>query len=298
MRNSEIKDESLTGALLIFRTKLIADGKSPNTILSYCRDSRGLLRFADGEQLSQQLVDRYLSREVLFKDESAVRRDPSSVNKIKSSLRAFLRWAKSEGIIDTDLSDRIIIQKIQRKEPAFLTEPEQHRLLQTLRSTKGVLAQRDLCFVTLLLFTGIRVDALVGLNLADINLEEKKLVVRTKGNRVQRIFLNRKIRVILKAFLKHRLNELAETDALFLSNRKTRITSRQIAFRVKYWIAKAGITKSISPHSLRHTFATQLLRKTNNLRLVQKALGHENLETTQIYTHILDDELSDALECL
>jgi len=298
MRNCELRDESLTGALLTFRTKLLADGKSPNTIMSYCRDSRGLLRFANGEQLSQQLVDRYLSKEVLFKDKSSVRRDPSSVNKIKSSLRAFLRWAKGEGIIDTDLSDRIIIQKIQRKEPAFLTEPEQRRLLQTLRSTKGMLAQRDLCFVTLLLFTGIRVDALVGLNLADINLEEKKLVVRTKGNRVQKIFLNGKIRIILKAFLKHRLNELAGTDALLLSNRKTRITSRQIAFRVKYWIAKAGITKSISPHSLRHTFATQLLRKTNNLRLVQKALGHENLETTQIYTHILDDELSDALECL
>lgn len=298
MRNSEPRDESLNGALLTFRTKLLADGKSPHTVSSYCRDADAFLKFVAGETISQQLVDQYLSTVVPFKDGCHEERDPSSVNKIKSSLRIFFKWAKAEGILPLDLSERIRIKNIRRKEPEFLTSSEQRKLLQTLRSTKGSKAQRDLCFISLMLFTGIRVNSLVGLLIDGVNLDEKKLTIRTKGGSTQKIFLNGKIRIILKNFLKQRAKSSSHSNALFLSNRNTRITSRQVAFRVKHWVDKAGISKNISPHSLRHTFATELLRKTSNLRLVQKALGHEYLETTKIYTHILDDELSDALECL
>jgi len=149
-----------------------------------------------------------------------------------------------------------------------------------------------------MLLAGIRVDALVNINVEDVNLDDKKLTIRTKGDNTMKVFISSQLRVILKQYLKLRRKQPGESDALFLSNRLTRITTRQVSFRLKHWLNKAGITKSISPHSLRHTFATELLQKTQNLRIVQKALGHEYLETTRIYTHILDDEMEDALEML
>lgn len=292
------KRESPLGALSSFKSKLIADGKSPHTVSSYCRDVNTFLLFADNEPITENLLDEYFSTVGLLNEKNGKKRDTASVNKIKSSLKAYLKYLHKANMICTDLSVAVKLKSTQRKEPTFLTNTERFKLLKTLRATIGNLALRDKTLISTMLLAGIRVDALVKLDLDDVNLDDKKLTIRTKGDKTFKVFINSKLRSILKRYLKFRSKQPTDCEALFISNRLTRITSRQVAFRLKYWLDKAGINKVISPHSLRHTFATQLLQKTQNLRIVQKALGHEYLETTRIYTHILDDEMEDALELL
>lgn len=293
MGSTQKRRESCNGALSSFKSKLIADGKSIHTVSSYCRDVKSFLLFADDKPITEILLNEYFSTVALRNEKNDKKRDTASVNKIKSSLKAYLKYLRK-----SDLSEAIKLKSTQRKEPTFLTNTECLKLIKTNRSTKGNLAFRDNAFISTMLFSGIRVDALVRLNMDDVNLDEKKLTIRTKGDKIFKVFLNSKLRTILRRYLKYRIKLASDSEALFLSNRMSRITSRQISFRLKHWLDIAGIVKVISPHSLRHTFATRLLQKTQNLRIVQKALGHEYLETTKIYTHILDDELEDALELL
>ena len=287
------KRESCNGALFSFKSKLIADGKSKHTVSSYSRDVKSFLIFTDDKTITEILLNEYFSTVALKNEKNGKNRDTPSVNKIKSSLKAYLKYLGKP-----KLCEAIKLKSTQRKEPAFLTDAERLRLLKTIRSTKGNLALRDNAMVSTMLLAGIRVDALVKLNIQNVNLDEKKLTIRTKGDKIFKVFINSKLRRILKRFFKYRIKLSSDCEALFLSNRMSRITSRQVSFRLKHWLDKAGIEKIISPHSLRHTFATQLLQKTQNLRIVQKALGHEYLETTKIYTHILDDEMEDALDLL
>ena len=293
MKSTPKKRESCNGALSSFKSKLIADGKSKHTISSYCRDVKSFLIFADDKPITENLLNEYFSTVALKNEKNGKNRDTASVNKIKSSLKAYLKYLRKP-----KLCEAIKLKSTQRKEPAFLTDTERLKLLKTIRNTKGNLALRDNAMVSTMLLTGIRVDALVKLDIQNVNLDEKKLTIRTKGDKILKVFMNSKLRSILKRFLKYRIKLITDSEALFLSNRLSRITSRQVSFRLKYWLDKANITKALSPHSLRHTFATQLLQKTQNLRIVQKALGHEYLETTRIYTHILDDEMENALDLL
>ncbi len=287
------KRESCNGALSSFKSKLIADGKSQHTVSSYFRDVKTFLSFADDKPINEKLLNEYFSTVALKNEKNGKNRDTASVNKIKSSLKAYFKYLRK-----SNLSEAIKLKSIQRKEPPFLTDTERLKLLKTIRNTRGNLALRDNAFISTMLLTGIRVDALVKLDIQNVNLDEKKLTIRTKGDKIIKVFINSKLRSILKRYLKYRVKLITDSEALFLSNRMSRITSRQVSFRLKHWLDKAGIEKVISPHSLRHTFATQLLQKTQNLRIVQKALGHEYLETTRIYTHILDNEMEDALDLL
>ena len=293
MKSTPEKRGSHLGALSSFKSKLIADGKSKHTVSSYSRDVKSFLIFTDDKTITEILLNEYFSTVALKNEKNGKNRDTPSVNKIKSSLKAYLKYLGKP-----KLCEAIKLKSTQRKEPAFLTDTERLRLLKSIRTTKGNLALRDNAMVSTMLLAGIRVDALVKLDIQNVNLDEKKLTIRTKGDKILKVFMNSKLRSILKRYLKYRVKLSSDSEALFLSNRLTRITSRQVSFRLKYWLDKAGIEKVISPHSLRHTFATQLLQKTQNLRIVQKALGHEYLETTRIYTHILDDEMEDALDLL
>ena len=279
--------------LLEFKSKLIADAKSENTVSSYVRDVKSFLIFADDNPLTEKLLNEYFSTIALIRVKDGKKRDVGSVNKIKSSVKAYLKFLSK-----SDLSDGIKLKSTSRKEPSFLKDGEKRLLLKTIRATKGNLALRDEAMISTMLLAGIRINALVSINIQDVSLDDKKLTITTKGDKIFKIFLNSNLRRILKRYLKYRVKLPSETDALFLSNRLSRITTRQVSFRLKHWLLRAGIDKIISPHSLRHTFATHLLQKTQNLRIVQKALGHEYLETTRIYTHILDTEMEDALEML
>ena len=162
------------------------------------------------------------------------------------------------------------------------------------------MATRDRLIIELFLGTGIRLQELVDLDLDDVDLDAKHLRVRhAKGNVPQLKFLKTDLRSLLRSYLAERRRQgTGECSALFLSNRETRLSPRQVARRLEHWLEAAGIGKHIGPHALRHTFATHLYSKTGDILVVQRALGHRDLSTTQVYTHLVDGVLEEAIERL
>lgn len=138
------------------------------------------------------------------------------------------------------------------------------------------------------------------LDLDDVDLDAKHLRIRrAKGGQPQIKFLNTHLRGILRTYLLWRKKHGgADCHALFISQRGTRLSPRQVGYRFAHWLQKAGIEKPITPHGLRHTFATRLYSRTGDLLLVQRALGHRQVATTEIYTHLVDGALEEALERL
>ncbi len=164
-------------------------------------------------------------------------------------------------------------------------------MLATIKKHKTPIARRDHLMFALLLGTGMRLGSLVNLNAGDVDLASGTIRVTGKGNVEQLVFLNGGLRPLLK-------NHLARADAtgpLFLSLRARRIGPRQVELRLRYWLDLAGITCRCSVHTLRHTFATRLYEKTRDLRLVQRALGHRRVTTTEIYTQLTDAYLKCAI---
>ncbi|MFQ5647523.1 MAG: tyrosine-type recombinase/integrase, partial [bacterium] len=185
-----------------------------------------------------------------------------------------------------------------RPAPDILTPIEQKRLLKTLATTKGQRASRDRVIYLLLLNTGLRVQELVSLDIADINLPEKRLTVTVKGGQEATKVLNARARSTLEQYLKYRRKVPTDSPALFLSSRKQRISVRQVQRSFEQWLLQAGIEKSLTVHSIRHTFASTLYEKTNNLLAVQQALGHRSITSTMIYTHLNPEQLIDSLEAI
>ena len=191
------------------------------------------------------------------------------------------------------------LRRLPRTPPKFLTEAEKRLLLKELRGRSSVPAGRDRVIIEMFLGTGIRLQELVNLDIDDVDLDAKHLRVRAKGDVSQVKFLKSSLRTLLRTYLAARRRQVdGECRALFLSNRGERLCERQVARRLTYWLTATGIDKKLSPHSLRHTFATHLYSRIGDILVVQRALGHRDLSTTQIYTHLVDGALEDALERL
>ncbi len=297
---------TLRRAIELFETKLRADGRSPHTVSSYLRDLGQLERFFTDRTvcpavsgITHETLNDFLVSPLAARTPDGRPKEKSSINREKSALRAFFLWLHANGHIEANLSAGLKITRTERKPPTYLTETEAKRLLKTMQVRTGGTARRDAAIFELFLKTGVRLQELVNLDVGDVRLDEKRLIIRhSKGDRQVDKFLNTALRQTMKRYLAERGKAPTDTPALFLSNRMERISPRQIAFRLEYWLKEAGINKKLSPHGLRHTFATSLFAKCNDLLVVQKALDHRNLETTQIYTHINDERFQEALECL
>ena len=297
---------TLRRAIELFETKLRADGRSPHTVSSYLRDLGQMERFfADRavcpavSGITSEALNDFLTSPLATQTPGGRPKAKISVNRAKCVLRAFFSWLHASGHIKTNLAAGLKITRAERKPPTYLTEAEAKRLLKTIQTRTGGTARRDAAIFDLFLKTGIRLQELVNLDMDDIRLDEKRLIVRhSKGDRQAAKFLNTALRQTMKKYLTERKKAPSGSPALFLSNRNERISPRQIAFRLDYWMKEAGVAKKLSPHGLRHTFATSLFTKCNDLLVVQRALDHKSLETTQIYTHISDERFQEALECL
>lgn len=218
---------------------------------------------------------------------------------MKAAVRAFFAWASEAGVVDDNPARSIRMHRLPRKLPVFLTAVEKKRLLKELKGRTDFSALRDRAMIEVLLGTGIRLGELAALDMDDIDLDVKHVRVRAKGNVPQVKFIKTDLRTLLCRYLaERRRHGRPEMEALFLSNRDDRLCQRQIANRLAYWLRKAGIDKELTPHGLRHTFATHLYGATNDLLVVQRALGHRDVSTTQIYTHLVDGQLEEALERL
>jgi integrase/recombinase XerC len=218
---------------------------------------------------------------------------------MKAAVRAFFAWAAETGVVGSNPARSIRMHRLPRKLPVFLTTGEKKRLLKELKGRTDFSALRDRAMIEVLLGTGIRLGELAALDMDDIDLDAKHLRVRAKGNVPQVKFIKTDLRTFLRRYLaERRRHGRPEMEALFLSNRDGRLCQRQIANRLAHWLRKAGIEKELTPHGLRHTFATHLYGATNDLLVVQRALGHRDVSTTQIYTHLVDGQLEEALERL
>lgn len=293
---------TLPQAIEAFCTYLKANRRSPLTIDVYRRDLLGLARFApdmDAKNTTAGVLHQWLaSPAVQLKADGSPRSDVT-INRCKAATRSFGAW-----LVDTDVVARnpalgIEIRRTDRHSPSVLTDPERKRLVREVAGRKGAAAARDHVMLEVLLGTGIRLAELVGLDVADVDLDGKRITVHVKGGRTETRFLNTDLRVLLRKYLRKRATADTETPALFLSNRRQRISARQVQARFEQWLAWAGIERSgLTVHSTRHTFASRLYSRTHDLVLVGRALGHKTSEATRRYVHQDDDALEDALELL
>jgi len=292
----------LTKAIEQYLHKLEADGRSPLTIEVYGRELANLDKFLGNinvSRLNSELIHEFVVSDTVQHKPDGSPRGPATISRTKATLRSFGRFLEETGLVPANPARDLRISRTPRKEPAFLTAEEKKRLVKAVAAHRGDAADRDRVILELFLGTGIRLAELVNIDLPDVRLDQKRLVIKSaKGGQPETRFLNTRLRTILRKHLRARRRAFAHDPALFLSNRSTRITARQVERRFSKWLEWAGISKKLSVHSLRHTFATHLYGRTRNLVLVSKALGHRQVSTTQVYTHLFDDELEDALEAL
>lgn len=212
------------------------------------------------------------------------------------ALRNFLRWCLRRDIA-TLAPDKIELAKVAKKEVNFLSSEEVERLINTPDPSTDA-GLRDKAMLELLFSSGLRVSELVGLNREHINLKRREFTVRGKGQKDRPIFVSEQAAEWLEKYLVKRTDNL---PPLFLSasahhtvssdGNFKRLTARSVQRIIQKHALVAGITKHVSPHTLRHSFATDLLMNGADIRSVQTLLGHSSISTTQIYTHITDPHL-------
>ena len=294
---------TIAEAIKQFATHQAANGNSNITITSYQRELRRLSYFI-GPDTPIENIDNNQLNEFLTSDACELRPDGkkrtfSSIANTKTIINAFFKWLAACRIRNDNPAITIRIPKNHPKTPIYLTSEEVKALLKTIKETRGWQAQRDYVACAVILYTGIRAAELSGLDIDDFDLPGKKLhIKKAKGGQPAVKYINGKLMKILEPFVKDRMRFDAASKALFISQWRRRLDDRQFAIRLRQWAKKAGIEKPVTPHTLRHTFASILYANTKDIIAVQKALGHVYLATTQIYTHIDDQDLQNALETL
>jgi len=269
-------------------------GLSENTLAAYRNDLAGLAAFLAraGRGLPQaQRADLlgYLSERV------TAGAKPRSTARLLSSMRRYYRYLVREGRLREDPSVRIDTPRIGRPLPDSLSEAEVESLLQA-PVVQDPLGLRDRAMLELLYASGLRVSELVGLATDQVNLQQGVVRLTGKGNKERLVPLGEEAVDWLQRYLDSGRAALAADSGarqLFITRRGKGMTRQAFWYRIRDYAARAGISKHLSPHTLRHAFATHLLNHGADLRVVQMLLGHSDLSTTQIYTHVARARLKD-----
>jgi site-specific recombinase XerD len=281
----------------------IERGRSVKTIENYERYLDKFFAFAKTDnpsQLTEEMVRTfrlYLNRQPGTKTGNRV--DPMkrrTQNYYLIALRAFLKYMRKRGI--QSLSPEFIeLAKVPERSLDLITDQELQRLMKSpdVATPQGL---RDRAILELLFSTGLRISELCNLSIDDVDLSRDEFSVRGKGDKIRVVFLSDSAKDAIRTYLKSRKDM---DDALFVQYGKNvkeakhlRLSPRAVQRMLKVHAAKAGITRKVSPHVIRHSFATDLLSNGADLRSVQALLGHANIGTTQIYTHVTDKHLRDV----
>lgn len=270
-------------------------GLAPNTLAAYRADLVGLATWLDRQGRRLREADReQLLAFLAWRVEHGTR--PRSTARQLSSIRRFYRFLLREGVIEEDPSARIDMPKLGRSLPKSLTETEVEALLDA-PDTSDPLGMRDRTMLEVLYATGLRVSELVSLRYDQLNLRQGVVRVVGKGNRERLIPLGEEAQRWLERYLEEvrpLILQGRQIPELFPTRRSDSMTRQAFWHIIKRYAAKAGITKPLSPHTLRHAFATHLLNHGADLRVVQMLLGHSDVSTTQIYTHVARERLKDV----
>ncbi len=221
----------------------------------------------------------------------------ASVSRKLAAVRSFFRWLHREGLVPADPGATLRTPRKEKRLPIYLSREEVERLL-AAPSGPGLMPRRDRAILEVLYSSGMRVSELSGLDESDLDLRAGVARVLGKGRRERLAGLGSHAVDALRAYLsgKHRSSRVRHVEAVFVNRSGTRLSPRGIQRVVARWLRAAGLDPRISPHKLRHSFATHLLDAGADLRSVQELLGHRNLATTQIYTHVTASRLREVYD--
>jgi integrase/recombinase XerD len=274
----------------------IEKGLSANTLLSYRRDLQKLSLFLKKEKLTWECAkEEDLAR--FIQDQSRAGLSARSIARLVSAFKSFYKFLVLDSLIQKSPAVNLVAPSTWLSLPKFLSVKEVESLLRQPdeKEPSGV---RDKAMIELLYASGLRVSELVSLMVKDLNLEEGFLLCRGKGGKERIVPLGRKAGKAVNRYLTDVRPFLMKksTDVLFLTRRGGRFTRQGFWKVLKEYARRAGLASKISPHVLRHSFATHLLERGADLRSVQMMLGHSQITTTQIYTHVSRERLRRVYE--
>ncbi|MFH1281920.1 MAG: tyrosine recombinase XerC [Candidatus Omnitrophota bacterium] len=265
---------------------------SAHTVINYKLDLQGFNKFITGKELDQiGYLDlrKYLAvlKEKNFRNRTVGRR--------LSSLRSFFRFLCREGHLKVNPILMLSSPKLEKHLPSFMTEDEVRRLIESAfaKTPKDISGLRDRAILEVFYSSGLRISELVGLNLGDVDFISGILKIRGKGKKERIVPIGETALAAVKKYLEKRNKQ---TEAVFLNNHYRRITTRGVRYLVVKYLNASGTKPGVSAHTFRHSFATHLLNHGADLRTVQELLGHANLSSTQIYTHLTTDKLKSVYD--
>ena len=276
---------------------IVEKGFSRNTSEAYRNDLQQFWDFLQGNRNGHSNIDfawTQVDIETLNKyiEDLRVRkgyRDATTARKV-ASIKSFFGFLSENGIISEDPTESLGSPRVGRSLPKYLGEGEVTHLLDVAYKSGSNEGQRDAVIMELLYATGLRVGELVSLNMQDVNTDESYIRCVGKGSKERIVHLYPKALEELKRYFKESrvsmLGARRAEPALFVNHRGERLTRQWVWTILKTYAQKAGITQSVTPHTLRHSFATHLLQNGASLRHVQELLGHSSISTTQVYTHV------------
>ena len=277
-----------------FFTFLYVDkGLSKNTVDAYKNDLKDFLSWLnkiniqDYKKVTETEINEYVAH--LFKNGLK----SSSVNRKISTLKSFYLFLIKKKLISLSPLSEVITPKKEQYLPSSMSEDEVEQLLQSPNIELDI-EIRDKAMIEMLYATGMRISELINLKMIDIDIERSVLKVLGKGSKERLVPFGEKASDSLSYYLKKRKKSSAKE--VFLSNRGKKMTRTGFWQRIKIYLSREGLKDTISPHTLRHAFATHLLNRGADLRSVQLLLGHSDLSTTQIYTHIAKQRLGEVLK--
>lgn len=272
---------------------------SPHTVRAYETDVTQYLAWVAGDSgkkmsaLEAADLDMTSARSHLVELNKAGQARSSVARKL-SALKTFVRYLRREDLIDHDPTAMAVAPKRDQTIPVFLSEQEITRLIET-PNTGDPLGRRDRAILELFYASGLRLSELVAVDMEDLNLSGRMVRVKGKGRKERLLPFNQSATDAIRAWMKDRAQMLARhkaqgkrqnSDPLFINYRGTRLSDRSVDRLLRKYVAQCSTRLGISPHALRHSFATHLLQRGADLRAIQELLGHAALSTTQRYTHV------------
>jgi len=268
----------------------LSTGASKNTLAAYRSDLKIFNKWLAGKSLisvnSKHIQD-------YFSDRQKNNISSSSQARILTCLHSFYQYLLANQLIKKDPTEQLSQPKLEKKLPVFLNIQEVEKLLEA-PSSSSLFGQRDRAMLELLYSCGLRVSELINLSYHNINLKEEFIRIHGKGNKERVLPMGE---MAIDYLMKYETNarpmllKNGQSDSYFLSNRGSAMSRQNFFYIIKAYANQVGIDKPLSPHSLRHAFATHLVQKGADLRSVQLMLGHSDISSTQLYTHIQNAQL-------
>lgn len=268
---------------------LIEKGLSKNTAVAYRTDLKTFFKYLEEKNIQFENIEHNQLTDFLWNLKTSNLK-PRSIFRMVESIRQFYKFLVIEDIIKEDPTVYLSVPKTPAVLPDTLTNKEVDILLNSVSGTDD-LSIRNRAMLELLYATGLRVSELISLKFDNVNLEECFVRIIGKGNKERLVPFGHKAKIFLERYL--RIRKKINSEYLFLTRLKKPISRIEFWRQLKEISIKAGIMKNITPHTLRHSFATHLLTAGTDIRFVQEMLGHSSISTTQIYTHVSQERLKE-----